>query len=213
MVMALGLAATMAIPAAVSAAPSSVSGANSASTAAVADFIGRAQQLTVDPSVSDQSVYRDNSAVFYAAALKTAMGVYAGGASPATPLAQSSQMVINAADIHGGGAAVVQFASQFVGMVPYIIGGTSPSTGFSCDTFVRYVYAQFGVSLPGNAVVEASKGRVIPESQAVMGDLVYYVNEHIGFYDGHGGIIDAPKPGTDVSHRAIWGNPEFIRLG
>jgi cell wall-associated NlpC family hydrolase len=107
---------------------------------------------------------------------------------------------------------VVQYALQFVGMVPYIVGGNSPSTGFSCDTFVRYVYEQFGVYLPGDAVVEASKGTVIPESEAVMGDLVYYSHQHIGFYDGHGGIIDAPKPGTDISHRTIWGHPVFIRL-
>ncbi|WP_354567868.1 hypothetical protein [Glaciihabitans sp. UYNi722] len=29
-------------------------------------------------------------------------------------------------------------------------------------------------------------------------------------YDGNGGIVDAPKPGTDVSHRLIWGSPQFI---
>jgi cell wall-associated NlpC family hydrolase len=166
----------------------------------------------VGAAVTGVPVTRDRTSVFYAAAVRTAEGVYGGGASRATPLAIGASMFINPPELRGGGKAVVQYALQFVGMVPYIVGGDSPSTGFSCDTFVRYVYEQFGVSLPGDAVVEASKGTAIPESQAVEGDLVYYSHQHIGFYDGHGGIIDAPKPGTDISHRPIWGNPVFIRL-
>ncbi|WP_394769963.1 C40 family peptidase [Lacisediminihabitans sp.] len=138
--------------------------------------------------------------------------MYGGGALPATPLSVGANMYINPPDLQGGGPAVVQYAMQFVGMVPYIMGGNSPSTGFTCDTFVRYVYAQFGVHLTGNAVAEAAQGTVIPRSEAVAGDLVYYPHQHIGIYDGNGGIVDAPKPGKDVSHRPIWGNPEFIRL-
>lgn len=211
MVVALGLAATMAIPA-VSA--SATVASESSSSDQVTNFIEKAQnqRLQVDSSVTDTSVSRDSSSVHYAAALKTANGVFGGSALRATPLSLSAHMVITPPDISGGGNAVVQYALQFVGKVPYILGGDSPSTGFSCDTFVRYVYAQFGVALHGDAVVEAHMGTVIPQSQAVEGDLVYYPHQHIGFYDGAGGIIDAPKPGTDVSHRAIWGHPQFIRL-
>lgn len=216
MVIATGLAATMAIPAvsasAVTSGTSNVRLAAPSSADSVAAFIRNSQKLTVGADVDQPTVTRDNSAVFYAAAAKTAQGVFGGGAMPATSLAESSRMAINSPNLTGGGAAVVQYALQFVGMVPYVLGGNSPSTGFSCDTFVRYVYEKFGVSLPGDAVVEASQGTVIPESEAVMGDLVYYPHQHIGFYDGHGGIVDAPKPGTDVSHRPIWGNPVFIRL-
>jgi cell wall-associated NlpC family hydrolase len=206
---AVAMAATMAIPAASSA---SATDATKASQLEVASFIKDAQSLKVSNAVSTQDVVRDSSSVLYAAAVQQAAGVYGGSALPATSLQIAKNMVINKPDLNGGGAAVVQYALQFVGMVPYILGGDSPSTGFSCDTFVRYVYAQFGVVLHGDAVVEASMGTVVPQSQAVMGDLVYYPHQHIGFYDGAGGIIDAPKPGKDVSHRAIWGNPVFIRL-
>ncbi len=209
MAVAIGLAATMAIPA-VSA--SATASPTAASKAQVSALIQKSQHLTVSSAVSGADVSRDGSNVLYAAALQVAEGVYGATALPATPLSIGAHMVINPPDLDGGGDAVVQYALQFVGMVPYIMGGNSPSTGFSCDTFVRYVYAQFGVQLRGNAIAEASQGTVIPESQAVEGDLVYYPHEHIGFYDGHGGIIDAPKPGKDVSHRAIWGNPEFIRI-
>jgi cell wall-associated NlpC family hydrolase len=214
MLMAVGMAATMAIPA-VSA--SATATPKDAAAGNVAAFIensqqSKSQQLRVSAAVAEVPVTRDKTSVFYAAAVQTADGVYVGGAMPATPLSVGASMHINPPNLSGGGEAVVQYALQFVGMVPYVIGGNSPSTGFSCDTFVRYVYGQFGVYLPGDAVVEASKGTVIPESEAVMGDLVYYSHQHIGFYDGHGGIVDAPKPGTDISHRAIWGHPVFIRL-
>ncbi|HAM25893.1 MAG TPA: hypothetical protein DCP11_04100 [Microbacteriaceae bacterium] len=203
MVVTVGLAATMAIPA--------VSASATAPDAQVSSMIERSQHLTVSRSVDAEEVVRDKSNVYYAAT-QVALGVYGGGALPATPLSVSAHMTINPPDLGGGGPAVVQYALQFVGMVPYIMGGNSPSTGFTCDTFVRYVYAQFGVHLTGNAVAEAAQGTVIPRSEAVQGDLVYYPHQHIGFYDGNGGIIDAPKPGKDVSHRPIWGNPEFIRL-
>lgn len=205
---AVALAATMAIPAN----SASATNASEASQLEVSAFIKNAQTLKVSDAVSTQDVVRDNSSILYAAAIAQADGVYGGSAMPATSLAAAAKMAINQPNLRGGGAAVVQYALQFVGMVPYILGGDSPSTGFSCDTFVRYVYAQFGVQLHGDAVVEASMGKVVPQSEAVMGDLVYYSHQHIGFYDGAGGIIDAPKPGKDVSHRLIWGNPVFIRL-
>jgi cell wall-associated NlpC family hydrolase len=203
MVVALGLAATMAIPA--------VSASATDADSQVSSMIARSQHLTVSRAVEADDVVRDKSSVYYAAT-RVALGVYGGGALPATPLSVGANMFINPPDLGGGGQAVVQYAMQFVGMVPYIMGGDSPSTGFTCDTFVRFVYAQFGVHLTGNAVAEAAQGTVIPRSEAVAGDLVYYPHQHIGFYDGNGGIVDAPKPGTDVSHRPIWGNPEFIRL-
>jgi cell wall-associated NlpC family hydrolase len=203
MIVALGLAATMAIPA-VSASATDADAPASSTTAS-------SQRLSVSRSVESDDVVRDKSSVYYAAT-RVALGVYGGGALPATPLSVGAAMSINQPDLAGGGTAVVQYAMQFVGMVPYIMGGNSPSTGFTCDTFVRYVYAGFGVHLTGNAVAEAAQGTVIPRSEAVAGDLVYYPHQHIGIYDGNGGIVDAPKPGTDVSHRAIWGNPQFIRL-
>jgi cell wall-associated NlpC family hydrolase len=178
MLVALGLAATMAIPAVSAAAAKSPP-----ASAVQADLVasgGLAQKLTVSDSAKAQTVVRDGSFVLYQAAYLTAMGVYAGGASPASPLSVGRTMVINPPSPSLSGEAVVQYAEQFVGMVPYIIGGDSPSTGFSCDTFVRYVYAQFGIVLHGDAVVEASMGTIVPKEQALPGDFVYYSHQHIG---------------------------------
>ena len=44
-------------------------------------------------------------------------------------------------------SSLLTFANQFVGKVPYVSGGNTPS-GWDCSGFVQYVYGQMGVSLP-----------------------------------------------------------------
>lgn len=109
------------------------------------------------------------------------------------------------------GASIVNYAMQFVGKVPYGTGN-HPSTSFSCDGLVQYVYAAHGVSLPRIADAQAARGVVIPRSAAQPGDLVWYPGQHIGIYAGGNMMIDSPKPGMYVSHRAMWGSPLFVRI-
>ena len=52
---------------------------------------------------------------------------------------------------------VVPIALQYLG-VPYVWGGSSPSSGFDCSGFVMYVYAQVGVSLPHHAASQWNYG-------------------------------------------------------
>lgn len=173
------------------------------------------QLLSVAATAAEPNVTRDSYGVTTpppppppapAASVQNARSVSLG-----SPTASKKLSVVAPAP-SAGGASIVAFASQFVGVVPYVVGGNSPATGFTCDTFVRYVYAAVGISIHGNADVEASQGTVISRSDAVAGDLVWYPNQHIGIYDGSGGIIDAPKPGMNVSHRKIWGSPLFVRI-
>lgn len=110
------------------------------------------------------------------------------------------------------GAAVLAYAAQFVGVVPYGYGN-SPQTSFSCDGFTQYVFAGFGISLPRGADHQARLGVRISQADAVAGDLVYWPGQHIGIYDGAGGMYNSPRPGRYVEHvGSLWGAPLFIRL-
>jgi cell wall-associated NlpC family hydrolase len=110
------------------------------------------------------------------------------------------------------GAAVLAYAAQFVGVVPYG-WGNSPETSFSCDGYTQYVFAAFGISLPRGADHQARLGVRISQADAVAGDLVYWPGQHVGIYDGAGGMYNSPRPGRYVEHVAsLWGSPLFIRL-
>lgn len=109
------------------------------------------------------------------------------------------------------GQAVVAFAMQFVGVVPYG-SGNSPTTSFSCDGLTQYVFKNFGIFLPRMVHAQAALAVPISAADARPGDLLWYPGQHIGIYAGNGMMIDSPRPGTYVAYRAIWGNPIYMRL-
>lgn len=109
------------------------------------------------------------------------------------------------------GQAVVDFAMQFVGVVPYGYGN-SPTTSFSCDGLTQYVFKNFGIHLPRIVHNQAARGVRISAADARPGDLLWYPGQHIGIYAGSGMMIDAPRPGRYVEYRPIWGNPVYLRL-
>lgn len=60
-------------------------------------------------------------------------------------------------------SSLLTFANQFVGKVPYVSGGNTPS-GWDCSGFVQYVYGQMGVSLPHYSGAQATVGRAVAAS-------------------------------------------------
>lgn len=110
------------------------------------------------------------------------------------------------------GDNVVAYAEQFVGVVQYGTGN-HPDDSFSCDGYVQYVFAGFGISLPRTANAQAALGTAIPQSEARAGDLLWWPDTHIAIYDGNGGMLDSPYWGKSVRHRVdLWDSPVFIRL-
>lgn len=110
------------------------------------------------------------------------------------------------------GSGVVADAQRYLG-VPYVWGGTSPSSGFDCSGLVQHVFADMGVTLPRTSEEQASVGQAVPSlAQAQPGDLVFYGSPayHVGIYIGGGKMINAPHAGTDVQVSAV-GNPTSIR--
>jgi cell wall-associated NlpC family hydrolase len=86
---------------------------------------------------------------------------------------------------------------------PYQWGGAGPSS-FDCSGFVRYVYAQVGVSLPHNAAKQYQYGIPISRDSLQPGDLVFFDRlRHNGIYIGDGRFIHARQTGRRINVGAL----------
>ena len=89
----------------------------------------------------------------------------------------------------------------------YVWGGTTPSGGFDCSGYTRYVFAQLGYSIRRTAGQQLTNGTAVTELQK--GDLVFFTNtyatseaaSHVGIYIGDNQFIHAD--GTSVSITAM----------
>lgn len=108
------------------------------------------------------------------------------------------------------GDSILATARNGIG-VQYVWGGTSPS-GWDCSGFVQWVYAQHGINLPRGANDQARVGRVVSQSEARPGDLVWTPG-HIGIYAGNGMMVDAGNSRKDTSERPLYpANWTFVRV-
>ncbi|MFF2772920.1 C40 family peptidase, partial [Streptomyces bacillaris] len=181
-----------------------------------------AQALTVSATVEAAPIGRDEAAATSQAQLDAARAARAAAAAQKAVVEAAAAHTAALAAVGRGtgsvafapprsGAAIVAYAEQYVGVVSYSTGA-SPAAGFECDGLTQWVYGAFGVHLPRVVTAQEGTGVQILRQDAQAGDLVVYSGEHIGIYDGAGGIIDSPDWGRKVSHRRIWGSPIFIRI-
>ena len=104
------------------------------------------------------------------------------------------------------GEEIAEYATTFVGKIPYIWGGTSLSYGADCSGFVQSIFSSFGINLPRIAQDQGANGEIVPDvSDAQPGDVVYWgSNPHVGIYLGDGKVVHcsghsyntAENPGT-----------------
>jgi cell wall-associated NlpC family hydrolase len=105
---------------------------------------------------------------------------------------------------------VVPIALQYLG-VPYVWGGSSPSTGFDCSGFIMYVFAQVGVSLPHHAASQYNYGTPVPYDQLAPGDLVFFSGlGHAGIYIGGGQYVHAPHSGDVVKISSVAEHGSYV---
>ena len=102
--------------------------------------------------------------------------------------------------------SVVAIAMRYLG-VPYVYGGSTPR-GFDCSGFTQYVFAQVGITLARSADGQYRSVTRITRSQAVAGDLVFYLGGggayHVGIYLGGNRMIAAPHTGEVVRVQDIY---------
>lgn len=94
-------------------------------------------------------------------------------------------------------------AESFVG-VPYLWGGSSPSTGFDCSGLSMSVYQLNGLDLPRSSKEQYETGTPIERNDLLKGDLVFFAISgkdnvaHVGIYVGDGRFIHAPGRGKNI---------------
>ena len=92
---------------------------------------------------------------------------------------------------------------------PYLAGG-STARGFDATGFVRYVFAEQGVSLPRTAREMAGVGTEVSTRVAELrpGDLLFFANDgtninHVAIYAGRNRIIHATATGNGVRYDTL----------
>ncbi len=111
------------------------------------------------------------------------------------------------------GDAIVADARKYLG-IPYVWGGSDPTTGFDCSGLVQHVYDDLGIDLPRGSRAQAQEGVEIPSlAQARPGDLVTFgvPANHIGIYIGDNKMIVAPHTGDVVKVQEVYETPSHIR--
>ena len=112
------------------------------------------------------------------------------------PGAPTTRQPGDARELRGQRAADV--AMRYRG-ARYQWGSAGPSS-FDCSGFVKYVYAQVGVSLPHNAAMQYRYGTPVSRDSLEPGDLVFFDRlRHNGIYIGQGRFIHARQTGKRVN--------------
>ena len=120
-----------------------------------------------------------------------------------------------------GSNAVVSVAQQYLG-IPYVYGGNTPSSGFDCSGYVRWVLNQSGVGtgVVGNA---RSTGSMIAYARSAgtwrtdfenmkAGDVLFTSSGHVTVAAGGGMMYHSPAPGRVTCYASIYSYYGYISI-
>lgn len=105
---------------------------------------------------------------------------------------------ILAANGSAQGKDIAIYACGFVGN-PYVLGGTSLTSGADCSGFTQAVYKAFGYNIPRTSYQQRSIGKAVSYAEAQPGDLICYAG-HVAMYIGNGRIVHASSAKTGIKY-------------
>jgi cell wall-associated NlpC family hydrolase len=109
---------------------------------------------------------------------------------------------------------IVDYAKKFVGVLPYVYGGNSLTSGTDCSGFIHLIMDHFGINTARTASAFQSMSN-ISYSELLPGDLVCYKNGgHVALYIGNDTIIHAKGSNYGTVKESMWyGTPTgYVRL-
>jgi peptidoglycan endopeptidase LytE len=112
---------------------------------------------------------------------------------------------------------LVNYAATFLG-TRYRWAGESPATGFDCSGFTKFIFGQFGVSLPHSAAAQNACGVPVLRGEIAPGDILLFHTlspgiDHAAIYCGNGKFIHASSRAGCVRSNAIsedYWNTHFV---
>lgn len=119
-------------------------------------------------------------------------------------------------------AALMAEADKYVGM-PYVWGGSNPSTSFDCSGFVCYVFKNSGTYPLERTTAQGIYNQCTPvaASEAKAGDIIFFTGtynsgsavSHVGIYCGNGIMVHAGDPIKYSSINTSYWQSHFYAFG
>jgi murein DD-endopeptidase MepM/ murein hydrolase activator NlpD len=122
----------------------------------------------------------------------------------------------------GSYAALIAEAEKYIGM-PYVFGGSTPSTSFDCSGFICWIFTQSGVYNLPRTTAQGIYNQCTPISadEAKPGDLIFFHSTystpdtvtHIGLYVGDGRMLHCGNPIGYTSINTTYWQQHFYSFG
>ncbi len=118
-------------------------------------------------------------------------------------------------------ASLLKTADSYRG-VKYVWGGNTPSQGFDCSGFTKYIFAKHRVSLPRTSREQSRVGTPVPADFRSLrpGDLMFFAEpgeaiSHVAIYAGDGWIVHSSSSVggvgyTDLNSGGDWFIAYFV---
>lgn len=94
--------------------------------------------------------------------------------------------------------AICKEAKKYVGILPYVYGGSDLKYGVDCSGFTSAIYRKFHIHIPRSSDEQTWNGKAVSIKNIKVGDIICYPH-HVAIYIGHNQIVHATVPGQYVT--------------